>query len=41
MMPSITTRRHGLGRRTATLGVAYAFFVTMLGTTLPTPSLVA
>ena len=37
MMPSITTRRHGLGRRTTTLGVAYAFFVTMLGTTLPTP----
>ena len=37
MMPSITTRRHVVGRRTATLGVAYAFFVTMVGTTLPTP----
>lgn len=37
MMHSITTRRHALGRRTATLGVAYAFFVTMVGTTLPTP----
>jgi predicted MFS family arabinose efflux permease len=37
MMPLITTRRHVLGRRAATLGVAYAFFVTMVGTTLPTP----
>lgn len=37
MMPSITKRRHAVGRRTATLGVAYAFFVTMVGTTLPTP----
>jgi MFS family permease len=37
MMPLITTRRHALGRRAATFGVAYAFFVTMVGTTLPTP----
>jgi MFS family permease len=37
MMPSITTLRHARGRRAATFGAAYAFFVTMLGTTLPTP----
>ena len=37
MMPSITKRRRVVGRRTATVGVAYAFFVTMVGTTLPTP----
>ncbi|MGN6166989.1 MAG: MFS transporter [Solirubrobacteraceae bacterium] len=36
-MPSITGRRRAVGRHAATLGVAYAFFVTMLGTTLPTP----
>src|SRR5438477_243133 len=33
MMPAITTRRHAPGRRATTFGVAYAFFVTMLGTT--------
>jgi Major Facilitator Superfamily len=37
MTPSITTRRHTPGRRAATIGAAYAFFVTMVGTTLPTP----
>jgi predicted MFS family arabinose efflux permease len=37
MMPSITTRRSAPGRRATTFGAAYAFFVTMLGTTLPTP----
>jgi MFS family permease len=37
MMPSITMRRYVPGRRATTLGAAYAFFVTMLGTTLPTP----
>src|SRR5205085_1829790 len=36
-MLSIATRRPPLGRRAATIGAAYAFFVTMLGTTLPTP----
>ena len=37
MHPSITTGRLALGRRAAILGAAYAFFVAMLGTTLPTP----
>src|SRR5437763_16204339 len=36
-MLSIATRRPSLGRLAATIGAAYAFFVTMLGTTLPTP----
>src|SRR5690349_12521129 len=37
MMASLTTRRPALGRRAATIATAYAFFVTMVGTTLPTP----
>src|SRR5438094_689298 len=36
-MPSTTLRRRALGRRAATIGAAYAFYVTMIGTTLPTP----